>query len=112
MKLSEVAKELIAKRKGARERGNKVDAEYASKRLQKEIRSLMRAHQAGKIRDILSEFRGLRNIAGIRNNGKRKKLTSVVDKAGQLQASERGIVDAFAEFYETLYIGETNVDTR
>mgnify|MGYP001211068250 CR=1 FL=1 len=52
---------------------------------------------------ILSEFRGLRHIAGARSHGVKRGLGSVKDKDGQLKTGRQEVADAFADFYEALY---------
>ena len=101
--LSDRAKDLIKKRKETRRLNDKKSEVEASKQLRKEMRAIMHASGVEKIRRILSEFRGLRNIADIRANGKKCLLTSVLDLEGKLHTSRQGIVDAFAAFYELLY---------
>ena len=74
-----------------------------SKTIAKKTRQLLKLKRDSKIDELLSEFRGLKEIANIRNNGKRKLLSSVRNKAGVLEESRQGIVDVFADFYAELY---------
>ena len=74
-----------------------------SKHIQKELRKLTRKHHSEQIDKILKDFKGLRDIASIRNNGRRKKLISVIDNNGKIKTDRRDIVDVFADFYADLY---------
>ena len=69
------------------------------------MKNNLRTRKRNKVAHILREFRGLRQIADIRNNNVRRKLGSVKDMKGKMQHSRQGIVDAFAEFYADLYQG-------
>ena len=53
-----------------------------SKEIQRGSRRVMRLKKRARIRRILTELKGLRHIAGIRNNCVKKKLSSVVDIKG------------------------------
>ena len=52
---------------------------------------------------ILEEFKGLKEIAGIRANGKRAIIGSIQAKDGSIKQERQDIADTFAEFYEDLY---------
>ena len=105
--LSEKAKLLIGLRREATRVGNKEQEVDASKLLRKEVWAQLRAFKQERISKILSESKGLQQIAGIRQNGRRALLTSIQDLAGNLQTSRQGIVDAFASFYDLLYTGRS-----
>ena len=76
------AKALINDRRAARGRGDNAEVVKISKRIQKEVRRATEQKKRAKIDQILSGFKGLRYIADIRNNGKRKQLSSIVDIRG------------------------------
>ena len=59
-----------------------------SKLIQKEVRRAMKAKKSEAIDKILTQFKGLRFIANVRNNGKRHQLSTIIDGDGQLQSSE------------------------
>lgn len=59
--------------------------------------------KAEKMDKILSEFKGLRYIADIRNSGRKRHLRSIIDHVGNIQTSEEAILEVFATFYEILY---------
>ena len=96
-------RELIARRKEARVRGDKKDARETSKRIQKEMKQMLRRKKREKVALILSEFKGLRHIADARNIYVRRRVACVRDGSGKLRTDRKGIVDAFAEIYEELY---------
>ena len=98
-------KELLAKRKVARKEvaGGELAVAELSKQIGKEVRRRMRERKRKKIGKILSEFRGLRHIAGARSHGVKRGLGSVKDKDGHLKTGRQEVADAFADFYEALY---------
>ena len=77
------------------------------KEISKSIRTLLKkatkARQNQRIATILHEFSGLKQIDGIRNNGKRHKMTSVRNKSGEVLDERQSIAEVFADFYEDLY---------
>ena len=104
--LSEKLKDLIRHRRQLRDRGT-MDAKShiaeVSKDIQKEIRRSMRSRGRAQIERILTDFKDLKSIAGIRANGKRHNLTNVRDSKGRLAESRQEIADVFASFYEELF---------
>jgi len=105
-KLSQKAKTLIAERRDARARGAGDHArtvKQISKDLQRELRAWDRLQKRRSIEKILDEFKGLKKVASIKNNGKTQRLTSVRDESGDIKYGRQEIVDAFASFYEELY---------
>jgi hypothetical protein len=74
-----------------------------SKHIQRELRKQTRRHHSEQIDIILKNSRGLKDIASIRSNGRRKKLTSVIDKNGKIQTDRREPDDVFADLYTDLY---------
>ena len=102
-KLSRKARDLIAERKAARGGGVGRNIKDISKDIQRQVRRDMRTMKQERIATILDENRGLKGIAGIRNNGRRNFISSVVDDEGIRRTERQDIADAFAKFYETLY---------
>ena len=74
-----------------------------SKSIQRAIRKELRQHKHKLISEKIEAFKDLKSIAGIKANGRRKNLTSMLDGTGNVQDSRQGIVDVFASFYEDLY---------
>ena len=101
-KLSDKAKSLIQERRLAR-RGGGRSMKDISQELQKERWACERSQKRSAIERILSRFKGLQGISNIRNDGKKIRLTSVLDEEGVQHYGRQGIVDVFANFYEGLY---------
>ena len=55
------------------------------------------------IQRILEEFKGVRNIPGIKTAKKRVLITKIKNDKGECITSRKGIADAFGEFYKRLY---------
>ena len=55
------------------------------------------------IERILEEFKGVRNIPGIKTAKKRVLITKIKNEKGECITSRKGIADAFGEFYKRLY---------
>ena len=98
-----VLRELIQERKTARCAGAKEKVKGLCKQIRKEARAIERARQTAKVLKILEEFKGLKEIAGIRANGKRAIIGSIQAKDGSIKQERQSIADTFAEFYEDLY---------
>ena len=52
------------------------------------------------IERILEEFKGVRNILGIKTAKKRVLITKIKNEKGECITSRKGIADAFGEFYK------------
>ena len=52
---------------------------------------------------ILEEFKGIRNIPGMKTAKKRVLITKIKNEKGECIISRKGIADAFGEFYKRLY---------
>ena len=96
-------KAIIAERREARRSGNRSLAADLSKQIQRETRALLRARKRGKISRIMHEFQGLRLIAGIRGNAKRKFIGSMRNSHGEICYGREEIANVFADFYAELY---------
>ena len=94
---------LITARRQARTRGDKVSEIRLAKLVQKEIRAITDARKRGKIEKILREFKGLKQIAGIKAGGRRNFIGSVLDSEGVRQTDRQDVADVFADFYAELY---------
>ena len=49
---------------------------------------------------ILEDFKGIRNIAGIKSAKKRVLITKIKNQKGECITSRKGIVDVFGESYK------------
>ena len=72
------------------------------KEIQKLVRQRLREQKTQKISNILSQFRGLRQIAAITGTTK-QTINSLVDSEGNEVAEKQALSDVFAKFYEELY---------
>ena len=55
------------------------------------------------IQKILEEFKGVRNIPGIKTAKKKVLITKIKNDKGECITSRKGIADVFGEFYRSLY---------
>ena len=55
------------------------------------------------IQRILEEFKGVRNIPGIKTATKKVLITKIKNDKGECITSRKGIADVFGEFYKRLY---------
>ena len=55
------------------------------------------------IQRILEDFKGVRNIPGIKSAKKRVLVTKIKNEKGDCITSRKGIADVFGEFYKKLY---------
>ena len=74
-----------------------------SKLIQKDFRKLVRKKQQNAIEEKLNDFKDLRSIVGIRNNGKRRLMATIRDLEGHIRHDQKEILDVFADFYARLY---------
>ena len=73
-------------------------------RLKDLSKSIKNASEKKKTEIILEEFKGVRNIPGIKTAKKRVLLiTKIKNEKGECITSRKGIADAFGEFYKRLY---------
>ena len=77
--------------------------EDLSKRIQKCIREKKRMKRQQDIQRILEEFKGVRNIPGIKTAKKKVLITKIKNDEGECVTSRKGIADFFGEFYKRLY---------
>ena len=81
-----------------------------SKSIKKYIREKMKRQQ--DIERILEEFKGVRNIPGIKTAKKRVHITKIKNDKGECITSRKGIADAFGEFYKRLYEDKERDDSE
>ena len=55
------------------------------------------------IQRILEDFKGVRNIPGIKSAKKKVLITKIKNDKGECITSRKGIADVFGEFYKRLY---------
>ena len=55
------------------------------------------------IQRIFEDFKGVRNIPGIKTAKKRVLITKIKKRKGECITSRKGIADVFGEFYKRLY---------
>ena len=55
------------------------------------------------IQRILEDFKGVRNIPGIKSAKKKVLITKIKNDKGESITSRKGIADVFGEFYKRLY---------
>ena len=99
---------LIKERKSHRAEGQ--DAKQISKQIRREIRAITRAVKGAKIEKIMQSFKGLKFIADIQKGGKKYKISSMTGTDGKQVSDEQGIADVFADFYESLYKKQHDID--
>ena len=64
------------------------------------------------IERILEEFKGVRNIPGIKTAKKRVLITKIKNEKGECITSRKGIADVFGEFYKRLYEDKERDDSE
>ena len=94
---------LIAQRREARKVRNKEAVRDSSKHIRKELRAIARARKKAKISSILTEFRGLGEIAGIQSQKRKMYIGSMRSKSGEVVTGRQEIADVFADFYDDLF---------
>ena len=77
------------------------------KEFQKHIRKRTRLSKLEKISKILIEFRGLKEIAGIKSAKGAAKIKLMIASDGREVTDKQGIADVFADFYEQLYLSSS-----
>ena len=55
------------------------------------------------IQRILEDFKGKRNIPGIKSAKKKVLITKIIKEKGECITSRKGITDVFREFYKKLH---------
>ena len=107
--ISEKIKSLIEERRAVTRAATTDEQDISRTRarickdLQKLTRQRLRLVKCVRITKILSDFRGLRDIAFIKDGGRRKLVATMVDSQGQTVSDRQEIADVFATFYECLY---------
>ena len=96
----EILRLIEERRKMPKEEGQRL------KELSKEIKNASEKKRMKRHHDIeriLEEFKGVRNIPGIKTAKKRVLITKIKNKKGECITSRKGIADTFGEFYKRLY---------
>eukprot|EP00959_Pyramimonas_sp_CCMP1952_P410167 8596355-Pyramimonas_sp.AAC.1 len=70
---------------------------------------MARARKSSRMAQVLKEFEDLQRTQGIRYNGKKYCMSSVLDAGGKEQTRARDIAEVFAAFLESLYNGNSDV---
>ena len=83
-----------------------------SKSIKKYIREKKRMKRQQDIQRILEEFKGVRNIPGIKTAMKRVLIANIKNDKGECITSRKGIADAFGEFYKRLYEDKERDDSE
>ena len=52
------------------------------------------------IQRILEDFKGVRNIPGIKSAKKKVRITKIKNEKGEIITSRKGIADVFGDFYK------------
>lgn len=98
--------DLMSKRRalaGKHLRAGQENRSSLSKQIQKLMRKCLRRKNSKKIRQILDEFKGLSQIAGIRDHGKKTQCNSIFDMNAVIVEDQQGIVDTSADFHAKFY---------
>ena len=74
-----------------------------SKQIKKEIRTIKRLERRTQISKILSQYKNLKSIAGIKSQKKKELISSMVSASGEEVYDRQSIANVFANFYEQLY---------
>ena len=74
-----------------------------SKQIKKEVRAMKRLERRSQIAQILSQYKNLRSIAGIKSQKKKELICSMLSSSGDDVYDRQSIADVFASFYEQLY---------
>ena len=101
--------ELIAKRRATEDRNAR---KLLSHEISRQVRKVRREAQTAKIRRIMTEFKGFKQIAEIKGGGRRHGIAEMRDKDGHLQSNRQDIADIFAEFYGELYATKQNTQNE
>ena len=64
---------------------------------------MLRVNKNNRLNVILSEFRGLKDIATIGSSKRKECVPTMTDDNGVKHYSQEGIAEVFASFYEKLY---------
>ena len=64
---------------------------------------MAKARRRGRIQRILEEFRGLKDIAKVKQDYKKQYIVNIKDTAGNIRTQRQEIADTFADFYEELF---------
>lgn len=74
-----------------------------SKSIRKEIQATTRLYRRAEIDAILQQFRGLKQVSGIKSRKAQELITAMASPTGHEETDRQSIADIFATFYEDLY---------
>ena len=74
-----------------------------SKRILRQHRAIKRAQRQAALNEIITNFRGLNKISGIKSSKKKDLIPAMTTADGVHETDRHGIADVFADFYEKLY---------
>ena len=80
--------------------------------MKKSVRERKRMKRQQDIQSILEEFKGVRNIPGIKTAKKRVLITKIKNDKAECITSRKGIADAFGEFYKRLHEDKEKDDSE
>jgi len=75
--------------------------------IQRDIRTISKAHKSTRVSKSLNEFKDLQQIADICNNDKSICVSSVLDKDDKERTDSNDRIEVFAVFYEGMYKRES-----
>ena len=78
-----------------------------SKLISKEIRAIAKARRSARVQQVLEDFKDLRRLENIRGGNKKRCMGAVIDKHGVEKTDANDIAEVFADFFESLYQGES-----
>ena len=78
------------------------------KRIQLLIRHKLADQRTCKMRKILSDFQGLKQLTQAASRDTKHSIVEILDESGTVQRSRSSIAEVFAIFYEELYRARSN----
>ena len=70
-----------------------------SKEIRKELRAIKRAVRRSEIEKILTEYRQLKRISGIKSSKSKELIVGMLDSSGEDQFERQSIADVFATLF-------------
>ena len=112
----EISKEDVEIRRHIEERRSTPKEE---KQRLKEVSKCKKMYQRQKrmkrqqdIQRILDEFKGVKNIPGIKSAEKKVLITKIKNEKGEIITSRKGIANVFGEFYKKIYDDHEHEETE
>jgi len=100
---------LITERRNSSDKGS-CHYKALCKQIQKLTRQRSRLMKSQKIKRILDDFRGLKFIPRIRAGGKAFGISQMTTLSGAVVSDKHAIAEAFATFYEDLYMSHGKLE--